>query len=73
MVNEYLMDTGKIVSLAERDFGFIACPGKKEHLYFHADALNGITFKELVIGDTLSFEVTESLKGPYATQVSKVS
>jgi cold shock CspA family protein len=66
------MEKGKVVTLAERDFGFIRRVGIKENLFFHADALIGITFAELRAGDSLNFTVTESRKGPYATQVTRI-
>lgn len=67
------MNTGKIVSLADREFGFIKRVGLKDNLFFHADGLIGVTFAELKEGDTLTFTVTESLKGPYATQIQRTN
>lgn len=68
------MQKGTIALLTERQSGFIKLGGraKKEDLFFHADALQNVHFNELKVGDTLSFVVTESRKGPYATEVSRV-
>ncbi len=66
-----VMETGKIVQLLERDSGFIQRTGVKEHLFFHADGLSNLRFGDLHIGDRVRFMVTESRKGPYATNVSR--
>lgn len=66
------MHEGKIISLGERSSGFIKESGIKEDLFFDASDLIGVSFKDLRIGDTLLYAVTKSLKGPYATGVSKV-
>lgn len=54
-----------------KGFGFIAREGEAKDLFFHAKELVGVTFEELKEGDMLSFEVTESEKGPAATNVSR--
>lgn len=66
------MPTGTIKKLVEgKGFGFIARDGEAKDLFFHAKELVGVTFEELKEGDMLSFEVTESEKGPAATNVSR--
>lgn len=65
------MQRGKIVQLLDRDIGFIRMVGIKEPVFFHADDLTDSVFAELHEGDAVTFLITESLKGPYATQVSK--
>lgn len=67
------METGRIVQLLEREFGFIKRAGIKEYLFFHSDDLSGVDFKQLHEGDLMQFSITESLKGPYATQVTRNS
>lgn len=64
------METGRIVQLLEREFGFIKRTGIKEYLFFHADDLSDVRFADLHEGDRVQFSITESLKGPYATGVS---
>ena len=66
------MQHGKIVEITERGSGFIRRAGFADTLFFDSSDLSGISIKDLKIGDTLSFSVTESLKGPYATGVSKL-
>jgi CspA family cold shock protein len=65
------MMTGTIKTLTEKGFGFIARPGETKDLFFHSKELNGVTFGELKVGDTLTFEVVQSEKGPAATNVSR--
>ena len=66
------MMTGTIKTLIkDKGFGFIAREGEAKDLFFHSKELVGVTFDELKEGDTVSFEVTQSEKGPAATQVSK--
>ena len=67
------MMTGTIKTLiADKGFGFIAREGEAKDLFFHSKELVGVTFDELQEGDAVSFEVTQSEKGPAATKVSRV-
>lgn len=66
------MKRGKIVSLGDRSSGFIKLVGIKDPLFFHADFLEKVTFKELKVGDKLSFDVQETKNGPYALSVRRV-
>lgn len=66
------MHQGKITGFSDRGSGFIQEVGSKEELFFDSSDLEGVSFKELRIGDTLAFLITKSLKGPYATRVSKL-
>lgn len=61
---------GTIKKLTDKNFGFISQDGGKD-LFFHANELVGVSFSELREGDAVTFEVTESPKGPAATKVSK--
>jgi len=69
--NNHMM-TGTIKTLTDKGFGFISREGEAKDLFFHSKELVGVTFDELQIGDSVSFEVTQSEKGPAATQVSKI-
>ena len=62
---------GTIKTLTERGFGFIAREGEAKDLFFHSKELVGVTFDELKVGDSVSFTVVETEKGPAATQVSR--
>ena len=64
--------TGTIKTLTEKGYGFISREGETKDLFFHSKDLNGVTFDELKVGDTVSFEVTEGEKGPAATNVARV-
>ncbi len=63
--------TGTIKTLTEKGFGFISREGEAKDLFFHSKELKGVTYAELKVGDTVSFEVTDGLKGPAATNVSR--
>lgn len=62
---------GTIKTLRDRGFGFISREGEEKDLFFHSKELVGVTFDELKVGDAVTFEVTESAKGPAATNVSR--
>ncbi len=63
--------TGTIKTLTERGFGFISREGEAKDLFFHSKELQGVTFDELKVGDTVTFEVVQGEKGPSATNVSR--
>ena len=64
--------TGTIKKLMEgKNFGFIAREGGAKDLFFHANSLVGVTFEELREGDAVSFEESDSDKGPNATNVQR--
>jgi cold shock CspA family protein len=65
------MREGKIISFSDRGSGFIQTTDGKEDLFFDSSDLVNTSFTDLRVGDTLVFSVTKSLKGPYATKVSK--
>jgi CspA family cold shock protein len=62
---------GVIKKKTDKGFGFITVAGQDKDLFFHSKALVGVTFEELNEGDTVSFEVEESPKGPNAVNVQK--
>jgi CspA family cold shock protein len=63
---------GTIKKLTDKGFGFITVDGEEKDLFFHGNELKGITFNELKEGDRLSFDKTDSPKGPAATNVTKI-
>ncbi|MBI2640327.1 MAG: cold shock domain-containing protein [Candidatus Sungbacteria bacterium] len=63
--------TGTIKTLTEKGFGFIAREGETKDLFFHSKELQGVTYSELKVGDTVTFDVIETEKGPAATNVSR--
>ncbi len=62
---------GTIKTLTDRGFGFITRQGEAKDLFFHSKDLSGVTFDELKVGDTVSFEVVQTEKGAAATKVSR--
>ena len=65
------MEEGTIARLTDRGFGFINREGEEKDLFFHSNDLKNVEFNELKEGDKVTFEVTESEKGPKATNVSR--
>jgi len=63
---------GTIKKLTDKNFGFITAEGDQKDLFFHANELTGVAFGELKEGDAVTFEVTDTPKGPAAVKVSKV-
>ena len=63
--------TGTIKRLTPNGFGFIGVEGMEKDLFFHSNALVGVTFEELREGDVLSFETEESPKGLNAVNVKR--
>ena len=60
---------GTIKTKTDRGFGFIARDGETKDLFFHAKDLVGITFDELQVGATVTFDLVEGDKGPSAKNV----
>ncbi len=63
--------TGIIKTLKENGFGFIKAEGQERDLFFHKDKLVGVSFDDLREGDTVSFDVEDSQKGPNAVNVQR--
>ena len=67
------MQQGTVATkVADKGFGFIKSEGQAKDLFFHSNELQNISFDELQEGDTVSFEIGESPKGPNAINVNKV-
>ncbi len=63
--------TGTIKTLTDRGFGFIAREGEAKDLFFHSKDLSGVAYDDLKVGDTVTFEVVQTEKGPSAKNVSR--
>ena len=63
--------TGTIKTLTEKGFGFITREGETKDLFFHQNDLVGVTYSELKVGDSLSFDVVDGPKGPSAKNVKR--
>lgn len=62
---------GTIKKLTDKNFGFIIADGDQKDLFFHANELEGVAFQDLHEGDAVSFEISDTPKGPAAVKVSK--
>ena len=63
---------GTIKKLTDKNFGFISPEEGDKDLFFHANELVDTSFEELREGDAVSFELSDTPKGPAATQVKRV-
>jgi len=63
---------GTIKKLTDKGFGFIAVDGEQKDLFFHGNELQGVKFEELKEGDKVSFDKSDSPKGPNATNVTRI-
>jgi len=55
---------GTIKKLADggKGYGFISIENSPQDIFFHANSLVGVTFEELRMGDSVSFETEETIK-----------
>lgn len=65
--------TGTIARLKDKGFGFIKPSDGDRDVFFHANALQGISFEELSEGDEVTFDVEQTEKGPNATNVARAT
>ncbi|MEK7672852.1 MAG: cold shock domain-containing protein [Patescibacteria group bacterium] len=64
---------GIIKRINEKGFGFITPEEGGKDVFFHnSDLLNGVNIKDLSEGQTVSFDMGDSEKGPKATNVEVV-
>jgi len=65
------MATGTVKWFNEtKGFGFITPSDGSKDVFVHFSAIQGDGFRTLAEGQTVSFEVENSPKGPQATQVT---
>jgi CspA family cold shock protein len=63
------MAEGTIKRLTDKGFGFIDV-GRDKDLFFHSSSLEGVTYDELREGQKVTFEESQSDKGPCAINVN---
>jgi len=63
---------GTIKNITDKGFGFITVEGQDKDLFFHRNELQGVAFEDLKVGDRLSFEMSDSPKGPNATNITRI-
>ena len=62
---------GTIKTLTDKGYGFISREGEAKDLFFHSKELKDVTFPELKVGDSVTFDVVDGEKGPAATNVAR--
>ncbi len=62
------MAEGTIKKLTDKGFGFITTDGSKD-LFFHAKALEGVSFDDLYEGQSVTYTEASGPKGPCAENV----
>jgi len=63
--------TGTIKKLTDKGFGFIEAEDQEKDIFFHMESLVDVQYDELNEGDTVSFEIEDTPKGPAATNVKR--
>ncbi len=58
--------------ITDKGFGFITVDGEEKDLFFHRNELKDVNYEDLKEGDRVSFEKTDSPKGPNATNVTRI-
>ncbi len=59
-----------IKKLNEKGFGFLQVEGRSKDLFFHANDVKGVTFKDLKEGDEVDYEgIEQTDKGEKAFKV----
>jgi cold shock protein len=66
------MEQGEIARLMDKGYGFIRREGQDKDVFFHANELQNVAFNDLKEGDKVTFEMSDGMKGPQATKVSRV-
>jgi len=66
------MPTGKVKWFSnEKGYGFIAMEGESD-VFVHHSAIDGSGFRTLTEGEEVEFEITDSPKGPQASNVVRL-
>ena len=62
---------GIIARKTDRGFGFITPEDGSKDVFFHARELQGVAYDDLKEGETVTFDVTTTDRGPAATNVAR--
>jgi len=60
---------GTVKTKIDKGFGFISRDGETKDLFFHSNDLSGVSFDELEVGASVTFDVEDGEKGPSAKNV----
>jgi cold shock protein len=61
--------TGTIARIKENGYAFIHDDNDVENIFLHATSLKNISFKSLIVGARVSFDVTQTDRGLRAENV----
>ena len=64
------MTRGFIKKITDKGFGFISRQDDDNDLFWHSNELIDACFDELNVGDQVCFDITDTPKGPAATNIS---
>jgi len=59
-------------SYRKKDLDLLPLTVKRKIYFFHGNELKDVKYEELKVGDRVSFEKTDSEKGPNATNVTRI-
>lgn len=62
---------GKVKTLTEKGFGFIAMGKGEKDMFFHLRNLHGVNYEDLQVGDVLEFDVEQGEKGAFAVNIER--
>lgn len=71
VINERRTMTG-VVKVLKEGYGFLSPDDGSPDAFFHRNALAGLTFDELVVGQRVMFETINSDRGPRASNVRAI-
>lgn len=64
---------GIVKTKTDKGYGFISRDGEDKDLFFHSTNLSGVSFDELQVGASVTFDVENGEKGPAAKNVRLAS
>ena len=65
------MAQGKVKTVTDKGFGFIAIEGKEKDVFYHENSLEGpLAERKLKEGDMVTFDIEETPKGVNAINIA---
>ena len=64
------MEQGKVKTVTDKGFGFIAVEGQEKDVFYHENTLDGaLAERKLKVGDVVTFDVEQTPKGVNAINI----